>query len=255
MVVSMNTRVIILAAGKGTRMKALLPKPLIPVAGKPMLQRLVESVHASQIDVHPVVVIGKERRPLCETFGDTSCVYAVQEEQRGTAHAVQCAQSLVGEAEHVIVLQGDHPFVTPKTLHRLTQSLEQEQAVVVATTTTVPDFLGWHAVFAHWGRILRDAKGNLIGIREYKDATEEERQIQECNAGMYAFDAAWLWQHLGSIRNSNASQEYYLTDLLALAVQEGAGVSLIEADPEEVIGVNTPEELAIAESLAQDRGE
>ena len=100
-----------------------------------------------------------------------------------------------------------------------------------------------------WGRIVRDASGRIVKNQEAKDATEEEKEIKELNPGIYAFDAAWLWEHLPELQNKNASGEYYLTDLIGMAIEEGEDVATAPADPFEVIGINTPEELARAEKL------
>jgi bifunctional UDP-N-acetylglucosamine pyrophosphorylase / glucosamine-1-phosphate N-acetyltransferase len=244
----MQTRVIILAAGKGTRMKSDIPKALTSVAGKPILQYLHESILESGVDDRPVVVIGPERQKLCEAFGGL-CDYAVQEEQLGTGHAVQSARDVVADARAVIVLYGDHPFVSSITLRRLIELHERAGGVVTMMTTTLSDFDDWRCSFLHWGRILRDSHGHIVGVREYKDAMESEQAIREVNPGLYCFDTAWLWKNIDQIKNFNANGEYYLTDLIELAVAQGQEIVSMSVASEEVIGINTQAEREIAEQV------
>ncbi|MBI4714032.1 NTP transferase domain-containing protein [Candidatus Uhrbacteria bacterium] len=249
----MNFRFIILAAGKGKRMHSDIPKALTTVCGKPILQYVHESVMRTRLDSSPIVVIGPERIPLCESFNG-ACKYVVQEEQLGTAHAVQMARKEVGEqTESVIVLYGDHPFVSTQTLQRLVALHEQKQVVVTMMTTTVPSFDDWHRAYLYWGRILRDADNNIVGIREYKDATNQEREIREVNPALYCFDTKWLWEQIGEIKNVNANQEFYLTDLVELAVAQGYKIYSLSIPPEEAVGINTPEEREIAEKILRNR--
>lgn len=244
----MKFRTVILAAGKGTRMGSELPKVLLPIGGKPILQHLIESIQASGVDGVPVVVVGPERAKLCEHFGET-CNYAVQDEPLGTGHAVMCARDVVGESDAVIVLYGDHPFVSPDALRRLTKIHADRQTVLTMMTTVVPSFDDWYGLFLHWGRVLRDAHGHIMGIREYKDAMESEQQIREVNPALFCFDAKWLWENISQLKNLNAKGEYYLTDLVELAVAQGHEIAGSEIRPEESIGVNTPDEFKAAEEI------
>lgn len=249
----MNFQVVILAAGRGTRMGSDRAKVLVPIDGKPILAHLVGSVAAAGLGTEPVVVVSPDGgNGVCEAFGAT-CRYAVQEVPLGTGHALACAREAVHDADAVIVLYGDHPLVTPEALRRLATIHEREGSCVTIMTTTVPSFDGWHSTFLHWGRILRGPEGEVVGIREFKDATESEREMHEVNPGLYCFDAAWLWGNIDLISNQNASGEYYLTDLVELAVAQGRPISGSEIRPEESVGVNTPEERALAERLV--RGE
>lgn len=238
----------ILAAGKGTRMKSDLPKVLTPVGGRPILARLMAAVKASGLDEKPVVVIGHERSRICDTFNGF-CEYAVQEEQLGTGHAVLSAKQTVGDSDAVIVLYGDHPFISSETLLALAGRHEERGNTLTMMTVTVPSFEGWHAAFLYWGRILRGSNCHMTGIREFKDATDEERAIREVNPSLFCFRADWLWENLPKVGTKNVQGEYYLTDLVALAVSQGEKLSSISVAPEEVIGINTPEEQEIAEAL------
>jgi bifunctional UDP-N-acetylglucosamine pyrophosphorylase / glucosamine-1-phosphate N-acetyltransferase len=246
----MKFQIIILAAGKGKRLGADLPKSLVPVGGKSILQRQVEVIKASGITSKPVVVIGPEGDRLCEHFNE-ECLYAMQEKQLGTGHAVMISKEAVGDVDAVIVLYGDHPFISSDTLKRLAEKHEQSESVMTMMTTIVPSFDDWYGSFVHWGRILRDGHGHLLGIRQYKDAMESERAIKEVDPALYAFNADWLWQHISEVKNFNAQEEYYLTDMLELAVTQGHDIPSIEIPPEEALAINTPEELAHAEMVCK----
>lgn len=233
-------------------MKSDVPKAIIAVAGKPILSHLLESIRASGLDACPVVVVGHKMDEIRDAFADV-CAYAVQDKQLGTGHAVRCAKEEIGNADAVIVLYGDHPFVSAATLRKLAARHAERGNAMTLMTTVVPNFDGWYRAFQHWGRILRGENGHILGIREYKDATEVERAIQEVNPALFCFDAAWLWKNIERLGTKNVQGEYYLTDLVELAVTEGAKLSSIIVPAEEVIGINTPEELQIAEELLKRR--
>ncbi len=250
----MKIRFVILAAGKGTRMGADVPKALVPISGKPILEYLYDSIKATGFEENPIVVVGKENVRLADSFGGV-CDYAVQEQQKGTAHAAACARSQVGDAEAIIVLYGDHPFVSSETLKNLVALHKEDKSPVTIITTKIDSFDGWKKTYSHWGRILRNEDGEIAGIREFKDATDDERLIQELNPAFYCFDTDWLWENISKIQNNNQNDEYYLTDLIELAVSDGHKISSIQVAPEEAVGVNTPEEKDIAEELLKRREE
>jgi len=245
-----QTRVIILAAGEGKRMGADVPKPLVEVAGRPMIEHLLESVRDTGIDERPILVVAPHS---VETFNevcrDQSCEYVVQEEQLGTGDAARAAEEAANGAETVIVLYGDHPFLSSEIIQQLHDMHRDAKPFVSMITTKVPNFEGEFSAFERWGRILRDEVGHVVGIREAKDCTEEELKVSEVNPALYAFDAAWLWDRLPELSNKNASGEYYLTDLIEMAIEEGGDIVTTLAEPMEVIGVNTPEDLALAEKM------
>lgn len=247
----MTFRFIILAAGKGTRMGADVPKALVPVGGKAILQHLYESVVESEVDGIPVVVVGHERAQLCAEFSQ-ECDYVVQEEQLGTAHAVSVCKDAVTDADAIIVLYGDHPFVSAQTLRELAKLHETSGTVLSMMTTTIPSFDEWE-IYQHWGRVIRDSHNHVMAIREYKDAMESEREIRELNPAFYCFDTKWLWENIGQVKNYNAKGEYYLTDLVELAVAQGHEIATMSVAPEEAVGVNSPQELAVAEELLKRR--
>ena len=240
-------RFIILAAGKGTRMQQHVPKALTLIGGKPILQHLYESVKTSGVDGVPVIVVGPERPKLCDSWGG-ECDYVVQEQQLGTAHAVNVCRDAVNDADALIVLYGDHPFISPQTLRNLADLHQKNHSVLSIMTTTVASFDTWF-IYLHWGRVVRDLQGRIQAIREYKDATDSERMINEVNPALYCFDAVWLWKNINQIKNINANGEYYLTDLIELAVTQGYEIASMSIPPEEAVGINTQEEREIAETL------
>lgn len=250
----MKFKIVILAAGKGSRMKSEVPKALTLVCGKPILQHLYESIRESGLTEKPIVVINSHQPRLCEAF-DADSDYAIQDEPLGTGHAVACAQDVVSDADSVIVLYGDHPFISHRSLRRLAELHERAGEVITIMTTTVPSFEDWRSAYLHWGRILRDRDGSITGIREYKDALDEEKRIREVNPALYCFNAEWLWKHISAIQNENANREYYLTDLVSLAVNQGHKIASMNIASEEAIGINTLEEREVAESLLKKRME
>ncbi len=237
---------VILAAGKGTRMKSRLPKVLHPILDKPMILYAVET--SNRVSPQPpVLVIGHGAEQVKAAVGDRAR-YVVQKEQLGTGHAVLQARPLLeGQADAVLVTYGDMPLLRAETLRHLVQEHAQGHATITMLTVVLDDPHGY-------GRILRDKEGNVLGIVEEADATPEQRAIRELNVGIYVFDAPWLWEHLPRIQPSPVKGEYYLTDLVGMAVDEGLPVHALPVeDPEEVLGVNTRVHLAEVTRALQRR--
>lgn len=247
----MQFRFVILAAGKGSRMGSDTPKALTLVNGRPILSYLVEATKVSGMDGIPVVVVGHGKERICEAFGET-CDYVVQEEQLGTGHAVKSAKLAVQDADALVVFYGDHPFISAQTIQHLTKQHEERGNTITMMTAMLPSFDGWYRAFMHWSRILRGPDGHIVGDRQYKDATEEERKILEVNPCLFCFKTSWLWENIEKLQNQNSQSEYYLTDLIGMAVSQGEKISSIDVAPEEVMGINTPEELAIAEGILKN---
>ncbi|MEK9156862.1 MAG: NTP transferase domain-containing protein [Patescibacteria group bacterium] len=240
-------KTVILAAGKGKRMGASVPKPLVPIAGKPMVEHLVETVSSLQDMGKPIVVVSPSGEPLFrEVLGDR-VEYAVQQEALGTGDAVKASRSVWGNAQGIMVLNADHPFLPKEVLHELVEACIAEPKAVHMLTATVPSYEGEYQGFKTWGRILRGVDGHVADIREAKDATADELLLQELNPAMYIFPAEWLAGALDGLTNTNASGEYYLTDVVHMASEQGLRLLTTTADALSVIGVNTPEELLVAE--------
>lgn len=247
----MTIRIVVLAAGKGKRMNnGGMPKVLTPLKGKPMIQYLLEAIERSEIDRDPVIVVGQGAENVKEVLG-SRYTYITQDEQRGTGHAVQCAQSVLREnADAIIVLYGDHPFVHASVIKKLSVLHEREGRVITMMTTIVQNFEDWRRPFYDFGRVLRNAGGEVVGIVEKKDATDKQLAIREVNPSFFCFNGSWLWGNLSKLTNENAQKEYYLTDLVGIAIQQGERIASMDIDPFESIGVNTQEHLEIATQLA-----
>jgi bifunctional UDP-N-acetylglucosamine pyrophosphorylase/glucosamine-1-phosphate N-acetyltransferase len=238
---------IILAAGKGTRMKSDLHKVLHPLAGRPMLDHLLASVDALRPE-REVVVIGSGREqvePLVDRHGG---VVVVQEPQLGTAHAVRQAEAaLAGFEGDVLILYGDTPLVETATMTRMLERLRAPDAPAAVVVGFRPkDGAGY-------GRILAGADGAIEKMVEVKDASEAERAVDLCNSGLMAVGSADLWPLLARVGNANAAEEYYLPDIVMLALADGRHSAVIETDAEEVAGVNSRAELAGVEAIWQRR--
>jgi bifunctional UDP-N-acetylglucosamine pyrophosphorylase / glucosamine-1-phosphate N-acetyltransferase len=236
---------IILAAGRGTRMKSDLHKVLHPVAGRPMLAHLLASVGALA-PARTVVVVGSGREQVEPLVAAHGGVVAVQEPQHGTAHAVQQAEAaLAGFDGDVLILFGDVPFVSTETMQRMLDRLAATDGAVVAAFR--PDDP------KHYGRILAGPDGGIVKMVEYKDASEAERALDLCNSGLMAVRAAQLWPLLAQVGNANAAGEYYLPDIIMIAAAAGTTSTMIEVDPAEVDGVNSRSDLAAVEAVWQHR--
>ena len=240
-------KILILVAGKGKRMQSELPKALLSVKGKSMVSHVLNSVMEASGE-KPVVIVGHKSELVQSRLGD-SCSYSLQKDQLGTGHAVSCAEEKCGEAENITVLSGDQPFIKSQTIKNLIKKHLETGAKITFTTATPQDFLDWRKSFFGFGRILRE-NDKVIGIRECKDATLEEKEIREVNAGCYIFNAKFLWKNLKKIRNENAQNEYYLTDLLQIASEDGDKIETSQIEPYEALGANTKEELEILENFS-----
>jgi len=242
-------QVIILAAGKGTRMHSDVPKVLTPVAEAPLIKRLLTSV--TQVCPRPTVVVGHQADTVRATLGE-HYHYVTQTEPLGTGHAVlSCRAELIAQPlEAVVVLPGDHPLLTANTLRELIANHHQTSATLTLVTLRVPDFVGSRSVFSRYGRIVQNTQGGVARIVEFKDATPLEQAGTEVNVGYYCFNPAWLWQNITRLGKSNAAGEYYLTDLVGLAVTQGERVvTYTITDTREAMGINTAENLAEVEAV------
>ncbi|MBC7962771.1 MAG: bifunctional UDP-N-acetylglucosamine diphosphorylase/glucosamine-1-phosphate N-acetyltransferase GlmU [Steroidobacteraceae bacterium] len=239
---------VVLAAGKGTRMKSGVIKVLHAAAGLPMIAWPVAAAREAGAD--PIVlVIGHQANAVQGVFrgaGDIRC--AMQEEQLGTGHAVACAlDALAGFRGTVLILCGDTPLLRPETLTDLLKFHGDHSAAVTVLTAVMDDPYGY-------GRVVRDENGRVTRIVEQKDADPEEQDIREINSGIYCMESAFLFDNIRSVGNDNAQQEYYLTDLVALAVgKELVCLAMSTADADEIMGVNDRAQLADAARVLRRR--
>ena len=237
---------VILAAGKGTRMKSALPKVLHKVGGKPMVQHVLDAAKEAGT-TRNVIVIGFGGEKVKETIGEQAEI-VVQAEQLGTGHAVRQAEGVLSGVEGtVLVLCGDTPLLTGSLLKKLCKEHEVSGAKATVLTAIMPDATGY-------GRIIRDKAGNVAKIVEHKDATEEERKVQEVNSGIYCFDKKALFDALTKVGCDNAQGEYYLPDVLEILKDQGEKIWATAADDyEETLGINSRVQLAGAEKILRRR--
>jgi bifunctional UDP-N-acetylglucosamine pyrophosphorylase/glucosamine-1-phosphate N-acetyltransferase len=238
----MSLSIVILAAGQGTRMKSQLPKVLHPLAGCPMVKYVLDV--ATQLEPTSLaLVVGYGTHQLRRVLGE-EILYVDQLEQLGTGHAVlQARELLAGQAETVLVLYGDTPFITRQTLEAMLAHHTENKAAITLLTFRPDDPTGY-------GRILRDKSEKVTGIVEHKEATPEQREVKEVNNGILCFRDAWLWPHLEGLQPKDG--EYDLTDLVELAVAKGEPVAAKAADATVVMGLDRVK-LARAEALMRQR--
>ena len=236
-----DVSVIILAAGQGSRMKSALPKVLHPIAGKALVQHVIDTSY--QLDANKIIgVYGHGGDIVPKTINDENVIWVEQAEQLGTGHAVDQAMPEVDDNAIALVLYGDVPLTKTETLLELIKLAENDFALL---TVHLDDPTGY-------GRIVRNEKGIVERIVEHKDSNDEEKLISEINTGILAVNAGKLRQWLKQLDNSNAQGEYYLTDVIAMAVKEGMTVKTVNPESEEeVLGVNSRTQLAELEGFYQ----
>lgn len=242
-------KAVILAAGKGTRMKSDLPKVLHEINGRTMVEYVIDAVREAGAE-EICLVVGHKAELVKERIG-SGVTYVLQEEQLGTGHAVKCALDFIGTEGDTMILCGDTPIITGRTLKELLAYHRLYELKATVLSTILEDATGY-------GRIVRDASGNFQRIVEQKDATPEEQAIREINSGMYVFRSADLSDSLMQIRNDNAQKEYYLTDTIEIIHNQshsGDGIAvgaMATERADETRGVNTTEQLAEAAELLKN---
>jgi bifunctional UDP-N-acetylglucosamine pyrophosphorylase / glucosamine-1-phosphate N-acetyltransferase len=241
-----NRYAVILAAGQGTRMKSKLYKVLHPVCGKPMVQHVVDQIIALQMK-QMVAVVGHGAEKVQDQLGD-KVQYVLQEEQLGTAHAVMQAEEILSEEDGItLVVCGDTPLITSETMEKLIAEHESLGAKATILTAKPADPTGY-------GRIIRNSEGTVERNVEHKDATEEERKVNEINTGTYCFDNKALFQALKQVNNDNVQGEYYLPDVIEILRNNGEIVAAYQTpDFNETLGVNDRVALSQAETLMKKR--
>jgi bifunctional UDP-N-acetylglucosamine pyrophosphorylase/glucosamine-1-phosphate N-acetyltransferase len=242
----MRLAAVILAAGQGTRLKSTLSKVLHPVAGRPLVSYAIETAEAL-VDVKPVLVVGRGSEAVRQVVGDR-VTFVEQEEQLGTGHAtLQARPALRGHSDLVMVTYADMPLLTVETLARLPEQQKQNSGPLTILTLLHDDPRGF-------GRVIRDETGAVMQVVEEAVATPEQLAIRTLNAGVYCFDADWLWDRVDQIPLSMPKGEYYLPDLIGMAVSEQLRVdTVVTADADQTIGINTRIHLAEAEQALRRR--
>jgi UDP-N-acetylglucosamine diphosphorylase/glucosamine-1-phosphate N-acetyltransferase len=253
-----STTAIILAAGKGTRMRSDLPKVVFPIGGRPMVCAVVDACLEAGC-TRVVAVVGHKQELVRDALKNYSQVeYAVQDQQLGTGHAVTCAAPLFTQetrnadangrsGNRVFVLCGDGPLIRASTLAQVVQRHDATQASATLATSVIEDPQGY-------GRIYRDRAGKFVAIVEQKNCTPEQLAIREVNPSYYCFDAAALFSALPRVTRNALTNEYYLTDVPALLLADGKRVEVLDAvPPQDVLSINTPEDLAKVDAIYRSR--
>lgn len=243
---SSDISIIILAAGKGTRMKSDLPKVMHKVAGREMLNMVIDTAKKS----HPkniAIVISEEmeqfKEKIIKEHSDIKISFSLQKERKGTAHAVQAGiKSLEKIGKKVVILYGDTPLISHQTIEKIIEKIDKTSLCI----------LGFHCFEENgYGRLIVDSKGHLEKIIETKDASAKERKITLCNSGVVAVDGKIIEKLLAKVKNENAAKEFYLTDIVGIAGKMDLKCAFIETNEEEVLGVNSRFELAKIENIKQ----
>jgi bifunctional UDP-N-acetylglucosamine pyrophosphorylase / glucosamine-1-phosphate N-acetyltransferase len=244
---ALQTHIVVLAAGQGTRMKSSLPKVLHPIAGRPMVERVLDTANAVSPDTVTLIVGHKAESVRAKLVTNHKLAFALQEPQLGTAHALQQAEPLLtGRSGSLVLLSGDVPLLSPNTLKRLLDTHRGSGAAATVVTATVERPYGY-------GRIVR-SRGRIARIVEERDASPTQRQIKEINSGIYAFDLGPLFESLRGIASQNAQGEFYLTDLVAIYRRRKLLVeTLLIENAQEIRGINSRSELAEVSRLVRQK--
>ena len=242
----MGVKAVVLGAGSGTRMKALLPKVVHPVAGRPMIQWVLDAV--ALLNPEQTVVVVKPEADQVRTVLPGDVTPVVQSRQLGTAHALQVALGSItlDPDDHVLVVPADTPLITSATLGRLASRHRRTGSAVTCVTANMDDPTGY-------GRVVRDGWDRVQRIVEHADTTTSEREIKEINGGVYMFDGEFILDAIGHVERNNAQGEYYLPDVVAILNAEGHGISAYRTDAEELAGVNTQDQLASVAAIMRCR--
>jgi bifunctional UDP-N-acetylglucosamine pyrophosphorylase / glucosamine-1-phosphate N-acetyltransferase len=239
--------VILLAAGEGKRMKSGLPKVMHSLGGKPLFLHSLAT--AQRLKPGKVtIIIGYGAETVKQAYRDGDVTWAVQQQQLGTGHAVLCAKhSFRDFGGDILILSGDVPLISEQTLKAMIHSHRERSASLTLLTALLKEPHGY-------GRVLRNADGQIAGIVEERDATDTQKQIEEVNAGSYVASAQFLFSALEKVKNDNEQGEYYLPDIVSIGLDEGKRIATVRVDdPHEMMGINTREELALMEKRLQER--
>jgi UDP-N-acetylglucosamine diphosphorylase/glucosamine-1-phosphate N-acetyltransferase len=239
--------VVILAAGKGTRMQNPLPKVLIPIFGKPALEYVLD-IAEKLLPSRILVVVGYQADQIREKFSKRDIEFVLQEEQLGTGHAAYQTERVLRSFEgNILILCGDMPLIKGETLRQLINRHKKLEAKCTLLTLKA-------GVSNDFGRIIRDDKGSILKIVEFRDTSEKEKNVDEFNSGVYCFDKNLFFKALSSVGDNNLQKEYYLTDTIEYSVKSGYPVASVQTeDTEEIIGINSSDDLKRVERLIEKK--
>ncbi len=236
-----KTNAIVLAAGKGSRMKTDLPKVLVEIAGKSIVTRIVETLEKCNVD-EIILIVNTENKPLIEEVMGNRCKYIIQEQQLGTAHAVLQAKDYLKDFEgNTIVMVGDSPAISSEYIRLLIDKMESADLASVFLTVDIKENI------PPWGRVIRNRVGRIIGVIEDKDCSTEEKEITELIPSQFIFNNKLLFEALGKIKNNNIQKEYILSDIVGILAENYELETIEVNDIEAVYGVNTIEEKEMIE--------
>lgn len=246
----MKNKVVILAAGKGTRMGSDLPKVLVEINGLPMIEHLVKAILKSGIDNRPTVIVSPVNKGIIsEKLEKYNLEYVIQEEQLGTGHAVSVTKDSIPEdVDNVFVFSGDQPFVTAESMVGLANVHKMISMLVV----DLEDFDDWRSNFYHLGRVIKDAN-KIKEIIEFKDAGDEVKTVKSINPAFYAFNRKWLFENIINLKDNNSQKEFYITDLIKMGFEQNIEINFYSIGSFEALGVNTVIDLENAKKAIQEK--
>lgn len=246
-------KIIILAAGKGKRMKSEEPKALTLLKGKPFLLHILDTIKQLNLNIKPIIVVGHKKERIKEVLGE-DYAYAEQNEQLGTGHAVMSARdAITSPHDMVLILSTDQPLISKETLEHLFAVHAEKQPTITIGTVVVPDYEEWRiGLYSNFGRIIRDENGRVKKMVEFKNTTDEEKKIKEVNPALYIFDAKWLWENIDKIELDPTRNEYKLTDMIQIAFSQNKNIEAVPVENIiEALQPNSKEELEVLENLLE----
>lgn len=246
-----NLDIIVLAAGKGSRMNSDSPKILVPLLGKPLITYLLDSLKTLNIKNTVNLVISPDHEDLLKNaLKDYEYNIFIQQEKLGTGDALNSVLKTDKIlSENILLLLADHPLLTTNSIAKLYESHIQNNAMITLLTTIVPNFNPPYENFYHDGRFTRDKDNKITGIVEFNDASDEEKNIREMNPAMYAFNTKWIKEHINKIPLNEKKGEYYLTSIVEIAKDENTHINSFSIEAIEAYGVNTLDELKQVEQI------
>jgi len=246
----LDLQVIILAAGKGTRMGADKPKVLVDMNDKPLIVHLLTELKKINLTYSPIIVVGHQAEKVQKTLGD-KYKYVLQSNQHGTAHATAQTREVTQQRDPqaMLILYGDMPLIKSETIENIYNTHCDNQEKITMATADVDDFSGWKEGFYSFGRIVRNESGEITRTVEKQDASDPELSITEVNPSYFCFELEWLWNNISKIEDNNSQGEFYLTDIVEIAKKSDINIGSVDINPIEALGANTPKELKRMEEL------